>query len=611
MQNTAHLIKRIYKDFIRAYLPIIKFAAIFMTIAALLTAAVAQMLEPILNIVLQPGSEEYVLPVALALGTIFALRGVVTYIHTILMNKASQSIIADIQMRLFGHFMTLELDFFHRHPSGQLISRIINDVTIMRMAITDTLTGAIKSTLTLIFLVIVMFHQDWKLACFAIFVFPFAAAFVAKLGRRLRKVANSAQEELGDLSARLAETFQGMRQVKIYNAQSYEIEKTNQVIIRVRDLLRKGLRIGTLSTPVNETLAGVTIFGIIYYGGSQVNAGEMTAGQIVSFIAAFMLAYEPMKKLARLNNNLQTGLGAAERVFAMLDIAPQVKDYPHARQIDFNQPEIKLENVCFSYPETTSSPAPPSLDTQRNIDAPIRALENVTITLSPGTVTALVGPSGGGKSTILNLIPRFYDLDDGRITIDGTDIQEISLHSLRGNIALVSQDITIFDDTIEANIAYGSPEASEDDILRAAHLAAAHDFISTMADGYKTQLGENGTKLSGGQRQRISIARAILSQAPILLLDEATSALDTESERAIQQSLKDLQKGRTTLVIAHRLSTIQDADHIIVLDNGMVAEQGTHQSLLKQQGLYSRMHQGDHHQEASLPGSGRTIEQKV
>lgn len=573
--KSGEMVARIIREFIRPYTATIFLAFFFMLIASMLTAAVAQMFQPVLDVVMEPDNSQYVLPIAAALGGAFILRGFVSYIHTILMNKASQSIIADIQTRLFDHFMTMDLSFFHKHPSGHLISRVVSDVNIMRMAITDTLTGLVKSSLTLIFLVGVMFYQDWRLALFAILVFPFAALFVAKLGRRLRKVAISTQQELGNLSERLSQTFLGIRQVKAYNAEEYESQRAGNAVNTVRDLAIKALRIGTLSTPVNEFLVGITVFGIILYGGMQINAGEMTAGQLGAFIAAFTLAYEPMKKLAKLNNNLQTGLGAAERVFDMLDTRPDMVEKQTAINVTFERPEIQFVKASFSYPESND-----------------RAIEGITFTMKAGEVTALVGPSGSGKSTILNLIPRFYDLDNGEILIDDINIQDMTIKSLRKNIALVSQDITIFDDTVFANIAYGNPHASHEDVARAAKLAAADEFVLAMPDGYGTRLGENGAKLSGGQKQRISIARAILKDAPILLLDEATSALDTQSERLIQESLEELQKGRTTLVIAHRLSTIQNANKIVVMDSGHIIEQGTHKELLKKKGAYARMYNG-------------------
>jgi subfamily B ATP-binding cassette protein MsbA len=337
------------------------------------------------------------------------------------------------------------------------------------------------------------------------------------------------------------------------------------------------VQIGNLSTPVNEMLVGGVVFSVIIYGGYEILEGNMTPGQLVAFITAFSLAYEPMKKLARLNNSLQVGLGAAERVFEMLDTKAKIKSKARAQALNTKKPKIQFKNVSFSYDKNQP------------------ALDGITFTAKPGTVTALVGPSGGGKSTIMNMIPRFYDINDGQIIIGTQNVKDLKLESLRSKIALVSQDVTIFDDTVASNIAYGlmgisDAGISQEEIEAAAKDAAAHEFIINMPEGYQTMLGENGTKLSGGQKQRISIARAILRDAPILLLDEATSALDNESEQLVQEAFQRLEKGRTTLVIAHRLSTVKDADQILVMNQGQIIEQGTHDGLVKQKGLYAQMY---------------------
>ena len=381
------------------------------------------------------------------------------------------------------------------------------------------------------------------------------------------------QHGQASLSDRLSQIFQGVRLVKAYGMEGHEKDLAGNSIQRVRDLMLKSVRIANLSTPVNETLVGIVVLGIIVYGGFQVAAGESTAGQLLSFITAFTMAYEPMKKLARLNNMLQMGLGATDRVFEMLDTDIGITDSDGAQEVVFKEPEIKLKDVKFKY----------------NIEDDKKALNDVSITMPAGKVTALVGRSGSGKTTIMNLIPRFFDVSEGQVLIDGHDVRDLTKNSLRGNISLVSQDITIFDDTVWANIGYGKDGAYQDEIIKAAIAAEADDFIRELPQGYDTKLGEDGVSLSGGQRQRISIARAILRDAPILLLDEATSALDNEAERAIQKTLSEVQKGRTTLVIAHRLSTIQNADQIIVMDAGKVAEQGTHDLLMQNDFTYARM----------------------
>lgn len=565
--------KRIARDYLVHHKARLGLAILFMAIAAGMTAAVAKLLQPIMDDVLGGDDTSKIVPFALLVMLVFWVRGVSTYIHTILMNKISHTVVAKIQQDLFSHFMVLDLAFFHANPSGQLISRVIQDVSVMRVAVADVFTNAGKGILTLVFLIAVMFSQDAKLAIAAFTVFPLLAFFVAYLGRRLRKISKSLQGSMADLSDKLSQIFQGIRQVQAYGMEKYEIKRSAQSINRVRDLNIKSVEIGNLSTPVNEILVGIIFFAIITYGGYEIKSGAMTSGQLISFLGAFIMAYEPMKKLAKLNNIMQTGLGAAERVFAMLDETPAIKSPARGKKWTKAKPDITFTNASFHYDEA---------------DGP--ALRNISFTAPAGKVTALVGPSGGGKSTILNMIPRFYDPQGGSIEIGDIPATKLDLKHLRQNIALVSQDITIFDESIAANIAYGKKGASQTEITKAAKAAAAHDFIQAMPEGYNTRVGEDGIKLSGGQKQRISIARAILRNAPILLLDEATSALDNESEKLVQAALKKLEKGRTTIAIAHRLSTVQNADQIIVLDEGKITEQGTHDQLLKQKGLYAKMY---------------------
>jgi subfamily B ATP-binding cassette protein MsbA len=443
----------------------------------------------------------------------------------------------------------------------------------MRNAVTNGLTGIGKNLLTLVLLIALMFMQDVKLASIVILVFPFAAVFVAWVGRRLRKISKNTQHETGSLMGILTQIFQGIRQVKAYNMEDFERQQAGTAINKVRDLVIKGVRVGTLSTPFNEMLVGIAVAGVIIYGGKQVVSGGLTVGQLTSFIAAFSLAYEPMKRLAKLNNTFQMGLGASERVFEMLDTVPQISEDQNAKELNVKKPKIVFKDVYFRYDDSEET-----------------ILNGISFEMPAGSVTALVGPSGSGKTTILNLIPRFYDVDEGAVTISGKNVKDLTLRSLRDHIALVSQDIMIFRATARDNIAYGRKDAHEEDIIKAAKAAAAHDFIMDLPQGYDTELGEHGVKLSGGQKQRIAIARAVLRNAPILLLDEATSSLDTESEKIIQEALQKLQRGRTTLIIAHRLSTIQNADQIITLEKGHIVETGTHKDLLQEEGLYARMH---------------------
>lgn len=569
--STRHLMGRLIRTYLKPYYGLLVSAIFFMIVGAALTATFAKLVEPILDEVLVNRREGMILPIGLAVFFVFFFSGVATYIHTLQMNKIGQSIVADIQRDLFARFIGLDLRFFHENPSGELVSRIVNDVNIMRGAVSDGLTGIGKSLLTLILLVGLMFWQDSHLTVLVFVIFPLTAFAVGKIGRKLRKISSTAQAENATMMHTLGQIFQGIRQVKAYGMEAYEGQRAQKVIDRVKKLSIKGTRVGTLTTPLNEGLLGLALMGVIMYGGYRVTSGALTAGELMSFITAFALAYEPIRKLSKLYGTIQQGMGAADRVFEMMDRKPVIHNTPYAQTLSVMQPAITFEDVSFEYGDGDA------------------ALSHVSFTMPSGQMTALVGPSGAGKTTIMNLIPRFYDVSGGGIKIDGIDIRNITIESLRENIAFVSQDITIFDDTVRANIGYGRAGATEEDIIAAARSAAAHDFIMALPQGYNTVLGEDGVKLSGGQRQRISIARAVLRNAPILLLDEATSALDNESERLIQASLNELQKGRTTLVIAHRLSTIQHADQIVVMEHGKVVETGSHTALLNAQGLYARM----------------------
>ncbi len=568
------LAKRVAVVYVKPYWRKLVLAVVLMAIAAAMTALLAYLMQPVLDDVLYGGREDLIIPVSLAVLSTFVVRGITTYWHTIYMNQIGQGVVADIQSDLFNNFTTLDLAFFHSNPSGQLVSRVVNDVGVIRMALGELMTGFGKSAFTLVFLVGVMLYHDWKLTLAAFTVAPFVAVFLVAIGKKLRAVSGSIQDEMASLSDLLSQSFQGVRMVKAYGMEKREQEKISSAVGRVRDLNIKSVQYRNLTTPVNETVIGLIFSAIIIYGGYQVLGGHITAGGLASFLAAFTLAYEPMKKLARLNGNLQMGFGAADRVFALMELRPAVTDRPDAGVLGEQVPEIRFEDVHFIYDGVED-----------------KALRGVSFAARPGKVTALVGPSGGGKSTIINLIPRFYDATEGRILIDGTDARDLTLASLRSRIALVSQDITIFNDTVLENIRYGRADASDEDLIAAARAAAAHDFIESFPAGYQTVVGEDGVKLSGGQRQRIAIARAILKDAPILLLDEATSALDNESEKLVQEALKELEKGRTTIVIAHRLTTVQAADQILVLDRGEIIERGTHSELLGKGGLYARMYE--------------------
>ncbi len=566
------MVGRLVREHVRPHLGRIAFSLVCMAIAAAATAAMAKIMEPMLDDIFKDRDFDALHNIAIIVLAVFVIKGLATYGQAVAMNYVGQRILADIQIRMFSHLIRSDLSFFHNNSTGGLISRFTNDVNMMRAAVSTALTGIGKDLLTVIFLVGVMFYQDWLLAVLAFFVFPTAVLPIIRIGRRMRKVSANTQVEMGHFTTLLDETFQGARHVKAYGMEAYETGRARQAIDQIFALIYKAARIRSVAHPIMETLGGIAIVAVLFYGGYQVLEGAKTPGAFFSFITALLLAYEPVKKLANLNSNLQEGLAAADRVFTLLDTKPEIADKPDARPLHVEGGAIRFEDVHFAY-----TPGQPALD-------------GVTLDVPAGKTAALVGPSGAGKSTILNLIPRFYDVGGGRVTIDGSDVRDVTLESLRAGIGLVSQEISLFDDSVRANIAYGRTSASEAEIEAAARHAAAHDFIVKLPQGYDTQVGGQGAKISGGQRQRLAIARAMLKNAPVLLLDEATSALDTESERQVQSALAELMQGRTTLVIAHRLSTVVDADIIYVVEDGKVRESGSHAELIARHGAYARLY---------------------
>ncbi len=543
-----------------------------MVLVAGTSASMIYLLKDVVDQVLiaRDRSMLYLLPAAII--GLAIISGMAGYFEAINMEIIGHRMVANLQTSMYRGVIRADLQFFHDNSVGNLISRFINDANLLRYSMAKALTGLVKDSLLVIFLSMILIFHNWSLALLTVFVFPLALYPIVRIGKRIRKISRNTQVETGDLTTILDETFQGARHVKAYTMEQRETERASDAIERVFVLTRKAARVQAISRPLMESLGGIALACAILYGGLQVIDGTMTTGELASFMAALLAAYKPMKNIANLNATLQQGLAAAQRVFSVLDLRSNITEREDARPILNTRGKIKFEDVHFRYTDKST------------------ALNGINLDIEAGKTVALVGPSGAGKSTILNLIPRFYDVESGKVTIDGQDVRDLTMESLRNNIALVSQEILLFDDTVRANIAYGKPDATEEEIVRAAADAGAAEFISEFPDGYDTHVGGRGAKLSGGQRQRIAIARAMLKDAPILLLDEATSALDTETERQVQAALSRLKEGRTTLVIAHRLSTIVDADCIFLMENGRVMETGTHAELVVKTGAYAKLY---------------------
>ncbi|MBS0185876.1 MAG: lipid A export permease/ATP-binding protein MsbA [Proteobacteria bacterium] len=569
---------RILKEYVWPYRSQVVLAFLCMLMFSGALTLLAKLMEPIINDIFIQKDETKLIGISILIFGAFLVKGLGLYGENYYMNYVSLHLVMNLQKKIFDTLLKTDLVFFQNHPTGDLISRAINDVSMMRNSFTFALSGAGKHVVSVVCLVVLMFYQDWVLACISFFAFPSAFYPIIRLGKRLRKATTNAQQDISALTSLLSQVFQGIRLVKAYGMEVYEKKRLGRISETIFKHVFKSAQSRALSSPIMETLGGVAIIVVIFYGGSQVISGGRSPGAFFSFITALLLAYEPLKKLSQVNSNIQEGLAAATRVFALLEMKPFILDKKEAQVLDKIKGSLAFENVSFSYAHRDGT------------KQPIKALSNIDFTVSPGETIAFVGPSGSGKSTLLNLIPRFYDVDKGRILIDGNDVKDVTLSSLRKNIALVTQEVTLFDDTVFANIAYGKENASFEEVVEAAKSAAAHEFIMELPEGYQTFIGEQGIKLSGGQRQRLSIARALLRNAPLLLLDEATSALDNQSERQVQNALNNLMKNRTCLVVAHRLSTIQDADLIYVLHQGKIIEKGTHTELLAAKGLYAELY---------------------
>jgi subfamily B ATP-binding cassette protein MsbA len=582
-------------ELVKPYRLKLAFAMICMVFVSLLTGAQAFLVKPALDGVFFNQSKEVppivkhiitqlhlehlllvkgmemlrILPVAIIL--LFLLKGIFNYGQAYLMNYVGLKIIADLREKVYNHLQTLSLSFFTKMPTGILISRITSDVALIQGSVSNAIAGILKDILTIIFLIGVAFYQSWKLALISFIVFPLAIIPIKEFGKRVRKFARKGQMRIGFLTTFLHETITGNRIVKAFNMEEYEKRRFALENYRLFKTFLNRVKIRALSPPLMELLGGIAVAVIIWVGGTSVLRGELTPGTFFSFLAALLMIYPNIRDLSKINYEIQEGLAGAARVFELLDTVPDIKDEEGVISLPPISKGVTFQDVSFKYDEEI-------------------VLRNISFHVNVGEVVALVGMSGAGKTSLVNLLPRFYDVERGQVLIDGTDIRKVTLLSLREQIGLVTQQTILFNDTVRNNIAYGNLKCSDQEIMEAAQAANAHDFIQRLPQGYETIIGEQGTKLSGGERQRLSIARALLKNAPILILDEATSSLDSDSEAEVQKALDRLMKGRTVFVIAHRLSTIRNAHRIIVLSGGQIVEEGTHEELITANGEYRRLY---------------------
>lgn len=537
------------------------------------TAAVAWLVQPALDKIFIQKNLQMLMLIPFAILIMYFLKGVFNYYQSYLMRYVGNRVILDMRNDLYSHLTVMPMQFYTEHSTGKLMSRLLNDVSIINNAASTSIKDLVQNLITVIALLGVVFYQDWRLAAISCLVLPFAYYPLIKLGSKLRRVSRKGQEEISGITAIMHETFTGASVVKAFGMEPSEINKFMEKNYSLFKVSMKGVKLTELSTPLMEFIGAAGASLIIWYGGNQVVNGVTTPGTFFSFLTALIMMYSPLKALTRVNAAIQQSIAAAERVFAILDLDTEKVTDKGTTELHGIKDKIELRNVSFKYPSSTK-----------------HAISNASFSVPHGKTVALVGSSGGGKTTIGNLLLRFYEPESGGIYIDGKDIRDFTLRSLRSRIAIVSQDVILFNDTVFSNIAYGKKDIGMEDVMNAAKKAYAHDFIIKMPDGYNTVIGERGAKVSGGEKQRIAIARAILKDPPILILDEATSALDTESEHIIRMALDNLMIGRTTFVIAHRLSTIKNADLIIALDNGKIVEMGRHEELIRTGGLYKRLY---------------------
>ena len=573
MENKI-ILKRLYNDYTKKFLPKILLSVFFSLIVAGSTAAIAWLLDPAIKKIFIDKDEKLILIIPVAIILAFSLKGGSLYFAKTILIRTAQEITKIIQMQVMKSLITADTEVIDKKHTGKFISHLTFDVSLISRLVSNVILNLTKDSFTLIGLLIVMFYQNWKLAFFAIIMIPLATIAARSLGKRIGKVTVEAADRTGELSTYLIEIFKNHKMIKIFQKENYEFGRTERFINNLKDKVIKIETVLVRASPIMETLTGLMIALLIFYSGKLIMSGELGLNNFFSFLAAMMLAYQPVRSLATLNMSLNQGLAAARRILPLIDNENKIKELENAKELKISKGEIRFEKVNFKYNKDEGE-----------------VLNDIDIFIEGGEMTSLVGHSGAGKSSLLNLIPRFYDRDDGDIKIDNQSIYETKIRSLRSNISLVAQDITLFDDTIRNNILYANPDASNEELNEAAKFSYSKEFIEKLPNKFETLIGENGIRLSGGEKQRISIARAMLKKSSIILLDEATSSLDADTETKIQEAIKLLTNNKTTLVIAHRLSTIKNSKKIYVIDGGRIVADGNHEHLLKNSVIYKNFYE--------------------
>ena len=574
MISNKNAIIRLYQDYTKRFLGKIIISFLLSLIVAGSTSAIAWLLDPAIKKLFIEKDQTLILIIPLAIILAFSAKGISLYLAKVLMIGVAEDIKKDIQKDMVSSLVKADITAIDNKHTGKFISNLTYDTSLIVSLMSTALLSIFKDSVTLIGLLIVMFYQNWKLSLIAIIMIPLASVAAKTLGKRIGKVTTEAQVKSGELNKHLMEIFKNHKLIKIFQKESYEIDRTDNFLTNLKEKGKKISIVFVRASPIMEILTGIMIALLIFYSGKLIMTGELAINNFFSFLAAMMLAYQPVRALATLNLSISTGLSAAKRIIPIIDTRNEIVEDVNAKELKIRNCEIKFENCNFKY------------KTSNNL-----IVNNLNMTIDGGKTTALVGYTGAGKSSILNLIPRFYDCEKGDIKIDNQSIYSLRVKDLRKNISIVTQDITLFDDTIKNNIIYANPNASKDEIIQVAKNSFALDFIEKLPEGFDTIIGENGVRLSGGEKQRISIARAMLKKTPIILLDEATSSLDAETESKIQRAMEVLTENKTTLVIAHRLSTIINAHKIFVIDEGSIVADGTHKSLIEQSNIYKSFYQ--------------------